>query len=70
MIPARAFIGEFAGDVEWPTDETSGDPLALPPHGIEHHYCNLALVETMLPLSEALIIELYRRFEELEEIRP
>jgi len=43
LIPARTFIGAFAPGIEWPTD-TSG-PLALPPHGIEHHYCKLAVVE-------------------------
>ena len=43
LIPARAFIGEFAGDVEWPEDE-AGEPLSRPPHGIEHHYCKLALL--------------------------
>ena len=43
LIPARAFIGEFAGDIEWPEDE-AGDALSQPPHGIEHHYCKLALL--------------------------
>lgn len=45
LIPARAFVGEFAGDIEWPKDPATSDPLALPPHGIEHHYCRLALVD-------------------------
>ncbi len=43
LIPARAFIGEFSGDIEWPQDGTA--PLALPPHGIDHHYCKLGIVE-------------------------
>ena len=38
LIPAR-----FAtGDVEWPGP--AGDPAALPPHGIEHHYAPLAII--------------------------
>lgn len=47
LIPARAFIGEFSGDIEWPRAGSTplSTPLALPPHGVEHHYCKLALVE-------------------------
>ncbi|MCX6842230.1 MAG: DUF6519 domain-containing protein [candidate division WOR-3 bacterium] len=37
LIPARAGIG-----IEWPTD--GADPVALPPAGIRHHFCALALV--------------------------
>lgn len=44
LIPARAFIGEHAGDIEWPVDDATGDPLVRPPQGIQHHYCKLALV--------------------------
>jgi len=40
QIPARV----VGGDVEWPLD-TSGVPLPQTPHGIEHHYCRLALVD-------------------------
>ncbi len=43
LIPARTFIGAFAPGIEWPAN-AQGDPLALPPHGIEHHYCKLAVV--------------------------
>src|SRR5439155_24741099 len=39
LIPART--GVF--DVEWPRD-SSGRPLAVPPHGIRHRYARLALV--------------------------
>jgi nitrous oxidase accessory protein NosD len=42
-IPARAFIGEFAGEIEWPA--AGGGPVALSPEGIRHHYCRLALVD-------------------------
>jgi hypothetical protein len=38
IIPARI----ATGDVEWPGDE--GKPEALPPHGIEHHYAPLAII--------------------------
>ncbi len=42
LIPARAFIGEFSGDIEWPQE--GGNPVAVTPHGVEHHYCKLAVV--------------------------
>lgn len=38
LIPART----ATGDVEWPS--SSGDSLALPPHGMEHHYAKLAVI--------------------------
>ena len=43
-IPARAYIGERLGDIEWPRD-TNGEALSKLPDGVEHHYCKLALVE-------------------------
>lgn len=42
LIPARAFVGEHAGDVEWPAP--GGAPAALLPEGVEHHHCKLAVV--------------------------
>jgi len=39
LIPARS----LSGDVEWPQDE-SLEPLFEPRHGIERHYCPLALL--------------------------
>lgn len=39
LIPART----VTGDVEWPGPVT--DPQAVPPHGVEHHYAPLALME-------------------------
>lgn len=39
LIPARV----ATGDVEWPG--LGGLPDALPPHGVEHHYAPLAIVE-------------------------
>lgn len=42
LIPARAFIGENAGTIEWPRQ--GEDWLPKPPDGIAHHYCKLAVV--------------------------
>jgi hypothetical protein len=44
LIPARAFIGEFSGDIEWPRD-ASGAPVGLPPAGVVHHFGKLAVVD-------------------------
>jgi uncharacterized protein DUF6519/parallel beta helix pectate lyase-like protein len=41
-IPARTVPGQY-GDIEWPEDEND-DPACLPPFGIKHHYCRLAMV--------------------------
>ena len=38
LIPARI----ATGDVEW--DDANGTPLAIPPHGVEHHYAPLAVI--------------------------
>ncbi len=43
LIPARAFIGEFSGDIEWPQE--GGKPAALPPDGVTHHFCKLAVAD-------------------------
>jgi hypothetical protein len=40
LIPART----ATGDVEWPRD-ANGDPTPLAPHGVEHHYAPLQLIE-------------------------
>jgi hypothetical protein len=42
LIPART----ATGDVEWPKDPANNSaPIPQPPHGIEHHYCSLAVAE-------------------------
>lgn len=41
MIPART----APGDVLWPVNEASGEALFRAPHGIDHHYCALALLQ-------------------------
>ncbi|MCH7575324.1 MAG: hypothetical protein IIA59_09390 [Candidatus Marinimicrobia bacterium] len=40
LIPART----FGAAIEWPDDD-NGDPASLYPHGVLHHYCELALVK-------------------------
>jgi hypothetical protein len=43
LIPART----ATGDVEWPREKNAQGkdvPLALPPHGVEHHYAPLGVV--------------------------
>ncbi len=41
-VPARAFVGEFSGSIEWP--QTAGNPADLPPHGVERAIAKLGLV--------------------------
>jgi len=43
FIPARTFVGDFIGDIEWERD-AADQPLALPPHGVERHVCRLAVI--------------------------
>ncbi len=38
LIPART----ATGDIEWPL--TGGNPVALPPQGVQHHYAPLAII--------------------------
>jgi len=40
LIPART----ATADVEWPRDAATDAPLDLPPRGIEHRYCKLAVL--------------------------
>ena len=41
LIPARV----LTGDIEWPKED-NGNPKALLPHGVKHHYAPLALVDS------------------------
>ena len=44
LIPARTATADAqSGTIEWPAD--GADPAALPPLGIEHHYCKIGLLE-------------------------
>ena len=42
LIPTRTAPRTTIGDVEWPNDEKG--PLSLPPEGITHHFCPVALL--------------------------
>ncbi|MFN2466987.1 MAG: DUF6519 domain-containing protein [Gaiellaceae bacterium] len=45
LIPARtATADERSGTIEWPVEDD--EPLELPPLGIRHHYCKLAVLES------------------------
>jgi len=62
LIPARAFIGEFSGAIEWPDDGANPPlPLALPPHGVVHHYCKLGVVDFAVPA---------KTFSNVQDCRP
>ncbi|HLL48030.1 MAG TPA: DUF6519 domain-containing protein, partial [Longimicrobiaceae bacterium] len=57
QVPART----ATGDVEWPRDEASGDPVALPPTGIRHDFCRLAVVDVaaggaVTPVSDCRLL--------------
>jgi hypothetical protein len=54
LIPART----ATGDIEWPLDQT-GQPQALSPHGIEHWYAPIAIIQ-----SDKSIIDLRRIFDQ------
>ncbi len=53
MIPART----ATGDVIWP--RAGGSPLAVAPHGIDHHYAPLAVVDPTT--NPPKIVQSYRR---------
>lgn len=42
LIPARTAISSETGNIEWQID---GNRIPQLPHGIDHHYCPLALVD-------------------------
>ena len=60
QIPARV----ATGDVEWPGAE--GKPEAIPPHGIEHHYAPLAILDNKQGQG-ATPIDLRSEFQPLGE---
>jgi hypothetical protein len=67
LIPARTVPGQF-GDIEWPQD--AGQPVVLPPAGITHHYCRLAVL-TVSDLHGQLHIEVEdcrKKFPPLTEL--
>ncbi|BAZ11845.1 hypothetical protein NIES4071_36710 [Calothrix sp. NIES-4071] len=48
LIPART----ATGDVEWRKSADGKTPLALPPHGVEHHYAPLAVIVSAKEVPE------------------
>ncbi|TFH43874.1 MAG: hypothetical protein E4G94_04295, partial [ANME-2 cluster archaeon] len=44
LIPARTAISSETGNIEWQIDG-EGNRIPQLPHGIDHHYCPLALVD-------------------------
>lgn len=55
LIPART----ATRDIEWPKKD-DGDPKAIPPHGIQHYYAPLAIID-----AEGGVIDCRRVFEQL-----
>lgn len=56
-FPARsAVIDPTLGNIEWPRDG-AGDPELLPPHGVEHQYCPLALIDLVQVDDETIAID-------------
>jgi hypothetical protein len=46
LIPARTASADAqSGNIEWPLDASTNQPLALAPFGIKHHYCRIALLK-------------------------
>lgn len=60
LIPARTATGELI----WPRDPVTKDPLPQPPHGVEHHYAPLAQVD------ETQVRDLRRVFEPIRVVPP
>jgi hypothetical protein len=59
LIPART----TTGDVEWPRDKNG--PIALEPHGVEHHYAPLAYVILNDAGNIDKIVDLRRTLQQL-----
>ncbi len=56
-FPARtATIDPTLGNIEWPRDAADA-PALLPPHGVEHHYCPLALVDLVADGDGGLAVD-------------
>lgn len=65
LIPTRTAEGQ----VLWPRDE-NGDPLDLPPHGIEHHYAPLAVWRDRVGGAAGVITDVRRWFAHLGKKPP
>jgi hypothetical protein len=70
LIPARTVPGQF-GDIQWPQD-SGGNPLALLPFGITHHYCRLAILsiapDSSGVLATTLVEDCRKKFPPLTEL--
>lgn len=70
LIPART----LTGNVEWPQSESDAQnetkPLFKPRHGVEHHYCPLALLELTGTSSWKLISDCRKLFPPSTELSP
>ncbi|MBI9048797.1 MAG: hypothetical protein JEZ00_05245 [Anaerolineaceae bacterium] len=68
LIPARTVPGQY-GDIEWP--KSGGNPKAMLPFGITHHYCKLAVI-TSEEINHVITItnveDCRRRFPPLTEL--
>lgn len=67
LIPART----VTGDIEWPHNG-QGEPEAIPPHGVEHHYAPLAFVtfDQNGKVEDGGIQNLRRHFTQLAALVP
>jgi hypothetical protein len=61
LIPTRT----ATGDVVWP--ETNDAPTPLPPHGVDHHYAPLAVLNIDVP---APVTDLRREFDPIAKVVP
>lgn len=65
LIPARTVPGQY-GDIEWPKD-SGNNPLFLPPFGIKHHYCKLAIL-SFQSNTVAVVEDCRKKFPPLTEL--
>jgi hypothetical protein len=63
LIPARTALG----DVEWSVD-SAGTPLAMPPDGVAHQYCALALLRFDEQWDSSSVKDCRKLFPPLTEI--
>ncbi len=59
VIPARV----ATDDVEWP--KCNNEPVALPPHGIRHHYAPLAIIKSNTNGDDVITLDCRRQFHAL-----
>lgn len=62
LIPARTATGNIAGNIEWPKD-IDGNPIALLPHGVIHHYAPLAIIAKKPESTQLQAYDLRRKIK-------